>query len=64
MTVLTMRRVREHFVVTGPDIEPMTFKTRREARDWCYAHFLWFANSRGYSLAARKKGAPPKAHKG
>jgi hypothetical protein len=34
MTVLTMRRIRDHFVVTGPDIEPVTFKTRVEARDW------------------------------
>lgn len=33
-----MRRVRDHFVVTGPDIEPMTFPTRREARDWCLKH--------------------------
>jgi hypothetical protein len=39
VTVLTLWRVRDHFVVTGPDIEPMTFKTRREARDWCHAHF-------------------------
>ena len=35
MTVLTLRRIRDHFVVTGPDIEPVTFKTRAEARDWC-----------------------------
>ena len=35
MTVLTMRYLRGHFVVTGPDIEPMKFKSRREARDWC-----------------------------
>ncbi len=35
MTVLTMRRIRDHFVVTGPDIEPLTFKTRYEARKWC-----------------------------
>ena len=25
MTILTMRRTRDHFVVTGPDIEPVTF---------------------------------------
>jgi hypothetical protein len=47
MTVLTMRRVRDHFVVTGPDIEPVTFKTRREARDWCYAHFSRLTDPRG-----------------
>ena len=31
MTVFTMRRIRGHFVVTGPDIEPFKFKTRYEA---------------------------------
>jgi hypothetical protein len=25
--------------VTGPDIEPTRFKTRREAKDWCRAHY-------------------------
>ena len=39
MTVLTLRSIRDHFVVTGPDIEPMTFKTRAEARDWCLKHY-------------------------
>ena len=34
MTTLTMRLVRGDFIVTGPDIEPMTFQSRREARDW------------------------------
>ena len=38
MTVLTMRRIHDHFVVTGPDIEPLTFKTRYEAREWCKQH--------------------------
>ena len=39
MTVLTLRRIRDHFVVTGPDIEPVTFKTRAEARRWCLEHY-------------------------
>jgi hypothetical protein len=39
VTVLTLRRVRYQFIVTGPDIEPMTFKTRHEAREWCREHF-------------------------
>ena len=34
MTTLTMRVVRGDFIVTGPDIEPMKFKSRREAQDW------------------------------
>jgi hypothetical protein len=33
VTVLTLRRIRQdRFEVTGLDIEPMTFKTRVEAR--------------------------------
>jgi hypothetical protein len=35
MTTLTMRYMRGDYVVTGPDIEPVKFKSRREARDWC-----------------------------
>jgi hypothetical protein len=35
MTVLTLRYQRGDFVVTGPDIEPVMFKTRREAWAWC-----------------------------
>ena len=38
MTTLTMRYMRGHFVVTGPDIEPVMFKSRREAKDWCTEH--------------------------
>jgi len=40
MTVLNMRCIRQdRFEVTGPDIEPVTFKTRAEARDWCLRHY-------------------------
>ena len=35
MTTLTLRRIKDHFVITGPDIEPMKFTSRREAKDWC-----------------------------
>ena len=38
MTTLTMRMIKGHFVVSGPDVEPMKFKTRPEARDWCRTH--------------------------
>jgi hypothetical protein len=34
-----MRCINGHFVVTGPDIEPAEFKSRREARDWCLTHY-------------------------
>ncbi len=39
MTTLTLRYIKGDFVVTGPDIEPARFKTRREAKDWCVAHY-------------------------
>ena len=39
MTVLTMGYLQGHFVVSGPDIEPIKFKTRREARAWCARHY-------------------------
>ena len=39
MTTLTLRYIKGDFVVTGPDIEPTRFKTRREAKDWCVAHY-------------------------
>jgi hypothetical protein len=38
MTVLTLRYIKGDFVVTAPDIAPMKFKSRREARDWCQTH--------------------------
>jgi hypothetical protein len=39
MTVLTLRYQRGHFTVSGPDVEMRKFDTRREARDWCVAHY-------------------------
>ena len=39
MTALTLRYIKGDFVVTGPDIEPIRFKTRREAKDWCVTHY-------------------------
>ena len=38
MTTLTMRLIKGHFIVSGPDVEPMKFKSRPEARDWCKTH--------------------------
>jgi hypothetical protein len=38
MTTFTMRCIKGDFVVTGPDIEAMKFKSRREAKDWCRWH--------------------------
>jgi hypothetical protein len=39
MTTFTMRYIKGHFVVTGPDVPPMQFKSRPEARDWCKIHY-------------------------
>jgi hypothetical protein len=38
MTTLTMRLIKGDFVATGSDVEPMKFKSRREAKDWCITH--------------------------
>jgi hypothetical protein len=46
MTILTLRRIREdRFEVTGPDIEPMTFKTRAGLVPYAVPGF---ANSRDW----------------
>jgi hypothetical protein len=39
LTTFNMRYIKGHFVVTGPDMPPMKFKSRAEARDWCKAHY-------------------------
>lgn len=39
MTTLTLRRMNDDFVVTGPDIAPANFTSRREAKDWCVTHY-------------------------
>ena len=44
MTTLILRRIKDHLVLTGPDIEPMQFKTRPEARDWCRSRLSWGAS--------------------
>jgi hypothetical protein len=73
MTTLTMRIVKGNFIVTGPDIAPMKFKSRREAQDWCKvagderAPWRWPANpplnaadaSPVAHNTARIKKAPP-----
>ena len=39
MTTLTMRFMKGDFIITGPDIAPMKFKSRREAKEWCANHY-------------------------
>ena len=61
MTTLTMRMIKGDFVVTGPDVEPMRFKSRAEARDWCKTHHPGSAITEvdpGGKRAAKKP--PPK----
>jgi hypothetical protein len=56
MTILTLRRIREdRFEVTGPDIEPATFKTRVEARDWCLTRY---PGAPIREVGGRKRGTP------
>jgi hypothetical protein len=38
MTTLTLRRIKDHFIVSGPDVEPTRFESRPEAKDWCRWH--------------------------
>jgi len=47
MTTLTLRYIKGDFVVTGPEIEPIRFKTRQEAKDWCRAHLKKSVRSTG-----------------
>ena len=39
MATLTMRFMKGDFIITGPDIAPMKFKSRREAKKWCANHY-------------------------
>ena len=38
MKSLTLRFIDGDFVVTAPDIKPVTFKSRHAAKDWCADH--------------------------
>ena len=58
MTTLTMRVVKGDFIVTGPDIAPMKFKSRREAEDWCKIYHP--ASSVTEIGPGGKRGAPQK----
>jgi hypothetical protein len=47
MTPLTLRMIKGDFVVTGPDIEPVKFKSRREARGLVHQETPGEANGAG-----------------
>ena len=59
MTVFTLRRIRQdRFEVTGPDIEPVTFKTRARGAGLVLKHY------RGSPIReVGKKGAPARGKK-
>ena len=38
MTTLTLRMIKGDFIVTGPDVDTIKYKPRREARDWFAKH--------------------------
>ena len=62
MTTLTMPYIRGHFVVTAPDIEPIIFKSRGEARDWCAEHHPG-SPIREVGANSSKRATKPKAPK-
>jgi hypothetical protein len=39
MAKLTLRYIEGEFVISGPDIQPVSFPSRREAKDWCFKHY-------------------------
>jgi len=64
MTTLTLRRIKDDFVVTGPDIAPAKFTNRREAKDWCATKYpgtpikeIGADESQRRSRAMRRKGS-------
>ena len=59
MTTLTVRFVKDHFVVTGPDIEPMRFKSRPEGQGLVHG-----ASSRLASNGDRPQGRAPSKSQG
>jgi hypothetical protein len=62
MTTLTMRSMRGHFIVTAPDIEPVMFNSRREAKDWSDEHHPG-SPIREVGANSSKRGTNPKAPK-
>ena len=57
MTTLTMRLVKGDFIVTGPDIAPMKFESRPEARDWCAQQHPGSGGKRAAKQRPKQKGS-------
>jgi hypothetical protein len=61
MTTLTLRRINDDFIVTGPDIEPAKFESRREAKDWCVIKYPGSPIKEiGADGSERRSGAMPR----
>jgi hypothetical protein len=39
MVKLTLRYIKGEFVISGPNLQPVSFTSRRRARDWCLKHY-------------------------
>lgn len=66
VTTFTLRYLRGVFVVTG--LEPLVFKSRREAKDWCAEHHLGspirevgHGRLRRKTVAVGRQEPPPRA---
>lgn len=58
MTTFTLRYVKGHFVVIGPDVPPMRFRSRPEARDWCKTHYSGSPIKESGRDASKRRLAP------
>jgi hypothetical protein len=34
-----LRYIKGEFVIGGPNLQPISFTSRRRARDWCLKHY-------------------------
>jgi hypothetical protein len=39
MANLTLRYIKGEFVISGPNLQPVSFASRLEAKDWCLRHY-------------------------
>jgi hypothetical protein len=39
MVKLILRYIKGEFVIGGPNLQPISFTSRRRARDWCLKHY-------------------------
>ena len=64
MTKLTLRYRKGYFIVSGPDVRPIRFASRRDAKDWCQTSYpgspieevATYAPKRSTSATPRRSG--------